>query len=71
VFPHRPSSQGHTRCAAFASAIFGLRDDDGHSVVLVDEVPQDQQDAALRAINACPERAISPQPVTQEVSSGE
>jgi len=51
--------QGHTLCAMTAPKLFGLRDDDGHSYVLVDEVPADEETAARRAVESCPERAIS------------
>jgi ferredoxin len=42
-----------------APTLFGLRDDDGHSYVLVDEVPEVDQTAARKALEGCPERAIS------------
>jgi ferredoxin len=54
--------QGHTRCASFAAAVFGLRPEDGHAVVLVDEVPPGQETAVLKAIEGCPERALAPLP---------
>ena len=50
--------QGHTLCAMTAPKLFGLRDDDGHSYVLVDEVPAAEKAAARRAAENCPERAI-------------
>ncbi len=52
--------QGHTLCAMAAPEIFGLRDEDGHSYVLVTgELTADQQAAANSALIGCPERAIS------------
>ena len=51
--------QGHTLCAMTAPKLFGLRDDDGHSYVLVDELPSDEEAGARRAVESCPERAIS------------
>jgi ferredoxin len=50
--------EGHARCVARAPELFDV-DDDGMSFPLVDEVPADQEDAAGKAIDACPERAIS------------
>jgi ferredoxin len=51
--------QGHTLCAMNAPTLFGLRDDDGHSFVLVDEVPEGDETAARKALESCPERAIN------------
>jgi ferredoxin len=42
-----------------APDIFHLRDDDGHSYVLSEDVPPDRQDDAWLAAQSCPERAIS------------
>ena len=51
--------QGHTLCAMAAPALFGLRDDDGHAYVLVTgDLAPDQEVAARRAAEGCPERAI-------------
>lgn len=50
--------QGHTLCAMRAPNLFELSDIDGHSSALVDEVPADQEVAALEAANSCPEQAI-------------
>jgi ferredoxin len=33
--------------------------DDGYSVVQVDEVPAEHEDAVRAAVNQCPERAIT------------
>lgn len=50
--------QGHTLCAMAASAVFGLRDDDGHSYLLVSEFTPEVIEAAERAASTCPEQAI-------------
>ena len=52
--------QGHGHCWGIESpAVFAPLDDDGHARVLVDEVPEDQEDEVLRAERLCPERAIT------------
>ena len=51
--------QGHALCSMTAPEVFDLREDDGHSEVKVDEVPPEAQEAARRAVEGCPERAIS------------
>ncbi|MFV2174582.1 ferredoxin [Actinomadura sp. LOL_016] len=51
--------QGHTLCAMIAPEIFELRDVDGHSSVVQEDVPQDQEAQVIEAVNSCPERAIS------------
>lgn len=51
--------QGHTLCAMAAPTLFGLSEDDGHSFVLVDPVPAAEETAARKAVDSCPERAIS------------
>ena len=50
--------EGHARCVARAPDLFDV-DDDGKSFLLVDQVPNDQEEAAKSAVQACPERAIS------------
>ena len=50
--------QGHTLCAIAAPAIFDLREEDGHAVVKVADVPPDQEEAVRRAEIGCPEQAI-------------
>lgn len=49
---------GHGRCYALAPELFDA-DDYGHSVLLQDDVPQDQADQARLAVANCPERAIT------------
>lgn len=51
--------QGHTRCNAIVPEVFQLREDDGHSVVVIGEIPSELQRKVRRAVRACPERAIS------------
>ena len=50
--------QGHAVCNMHAPEVFGLQDNDGFGVVLVDVVPPEHEDAARRAVLNCPERAI-------------
>lgn len=51
--------QGHTLCAMRAPRSFELDDVDGHSVVVSEEVPADQEAEVLEAARSCPEQAIS------------
>jgi ferredoxin len=51
--------QGHTLCNMVAPEVFGLRVEDGHAVVLVNEPGGDQADAARKAAATCPEQAIT------------
>jgi ferredoxin len=50
--------QGHTLCNGVAPELFALRDEDGHSYVLVDEVPPELEQQARKAALGCPEGAI-------------
>jgi ferredoxin len=50
--------QGHTACAMAAPEVFGLSDDDGHSYVLLPEVPAHLEAAVRTASLNCPERAV-------------
>ena len=50
--------QGHTLCNGFAPDLFALREDDGHSIVLHEVVPVEQEELARRAALGCPEGAI-------------
>ncbi len=45
-------------CVMSAGALFD-QDDDGIVVVLVDEVPADEEDNAREAVRLCPSQAIS------------
>ena len=51
--------QGHTLCAMRAPRSFELDDVDGHSVVVSEGVPPDQQDEVVEAARSCPEQAIT------------
>ena len=50
--------QGHTLCAMTAPQLFGLRDEDGHSYALSEDVPEELEERAREAARACPEQAI-------------
>lgn len=50
--------QGHTLCATAAPQVFGLREEDGHAVVLMTDVPPELEESAKRAALGCPEQAI-------------
>lgn len=50
--------QGHTLCAMVAPDVFGLRDEDGHSYLLVTEFTPEVIEAAKRGALTCPEQAI-------------
>lgn len=50
--------QGHTLCAMTAPDLFRLRDEDGHSEVVHEEVPAGAEDLARDAVRTCPEQAI-------------
>jgi ferredoxin len=55
----RSACQGHGRCYALAPELFGC-DEEGYSVLIAPgELTVDQQDAARRAVNNCPEFAIT------------
>jgi ferredoxin len=54
----RELCQGHNRCFAEAPGIFEL-DDELKSVVRVDVVPPELEDAVRAAVRNCPERAIT------------
>ncbi|MEW6474411.1 MAG: ferredoxin [Actinomycetota bacterium] len=55
----RDRCQGHGRCNSIAPELFDL-DELGYSVVLCEagQVPDQLSDRAIRAVGACPERAI-------------
>jgi ferredoxin len=50
--------QGHALCEAVASDLFTL-DDEGYSNVDETEVPAGLEELARRAMQTCPERAIT------------
>lgn len=49
---------GHTLCTRTAPDVFDMDDVEGHSVVVLDEVPEPHRDAVRRAALNCPEGAI-------------
>jgi ferredoxin len=51
--------QGHTLCAMIAPKVFELDEIDGHSSVISEDVPADQEAQVNEAARSCPERAIS------------
>ncbi len=51
--------QGHTLCSMIAPKIFEPDEIDGHSSVIDENVPADQEAQVMEAIRSCPERAIS------------
>ena len=51
--------QGHTLCNRVAPELFRLREEDGHSEVLIAEVPKELEEKARKAVRGCPEEAIS------------
>jgi ferredoxin len=50
--------QGHTVCNMQAPAVFGLNDDDGHVLILLDSIPDELGGVARRAVANCPERVL-------------
>jgi ferredoxin len=50
--------QGHARCWAIGPEVFDL-DDEGHSLVLLADVPPELEGKAREAVRNCPERAIA------------
>ena len=49
---------GHGRCYALAPEVFEP-DDEGHSVLRLDEIPPDLEAKARIGVENCPEQAIS------------
>lgn len=55
---HADRCHGHQMCAIAAPALFGS-DDYGNATVLVEgELSPEQEAAARKAVNNCPERAL-------------
>jgi ferredoxin len=52
------SCRGHGICCTLCPEVFMLTDD-GYSVVKTPAVPPDFEEAVRRAVQSCPERAIS------------
>jgi len=59
----RDACQGHGRCYALAPALFEP-DEAGFASVKVVNVPAEQLDQALLAVNSCPELAIRLRPTS-------
>jgi len=51
--------QGHAVCYMTAPDLFRLRDDDGHSYVDSEVVPEGMEEVARLGADSCPERAIT------------
>jgi ferredoxin len=51
--------QGHARCQDHCPEVFGTDDLEGKCVILISEVPVQLQQSASRAVNNCPEGALS------------
>ena len=49
---------GHGRCYALAPEVF-VPDDQGHSHLLLTEIPNELRDKARNAVSNCPEEALS------------
>jgi ferredoxin len=50
--------QGHARCWVICPEVFEL-DEEGHSSVVVTDVPPELESKVREAVNNCPERAIT------------
>lgn len=50
--------QGHGMCALYCPRVFTLNDEDGHGIVLDENVPDDLKEDVLLAQKSCPEEAI-------------
>jgi ferredoxin len=50
--------QGHARCWDICPEVFGL-DEEGHAVVLLEDVPPPLERGVRDAVVNCPERAIA------------
>ncbi len=51
--------QGHARCHAICPELFAIDDESGKSRVRHDPVPPPLEDRAERAVDNCPESALS------------
>ncbi|OJZ76177.1 hypothetical protein BRW65_01760 [Mycobacterium paraffinicum] len=50
--------QGHGRCYSLSPGLFDA-DEEGHSVLLVADVPVGEEPSARQAVQSCPEEAIA------------
>ncbi|WP_080736308.1 ferredoxin [Rhodococcoides fascians] len=53
---------GHAQCFAVAEEIYDIADDDGTCVIRRHTIAPEDEIAAKKGANACPERAISVSP---------
>jgi len=49
---------GHGMCVLACPEIFSLSDEDGHALVVDENVPPELEDAVDQAVRGCPEGAI-------------
>jgi len=49
---------GHGRCYSLAPEVFAP-DDEGHSELVIEDVPESLRDSVMIGMQNCPERAIS------------
>ena len=49
---------GHGRCYGLAPEVFAP-DDEGHSELVIEDVPESLRDSVMIGMQSCPERAIS------------
>lgn len=65
VLVDRSACQGHARCWSTLPGVF-LLDDDGYAAITAADIEPADEPVARRAVQACPERAITilgePQP---------
>jgi ferredoxin len=50
--------QGHGMCLLACPEIFQLNDDDGHAVLIKEQVPPEFEHNVRQAVLSCPEQAI-------------
>ena len=55
---NRETCQGHNRCSMTCPEIYKI-DAEGYAFVEVEEVPTEHEENARRALETCPENAIS------------
>lgn len=54
----RNACQGHGQCTLLAADVFSL-DDEGIAIALIERPPENLREATMRAVRACPVRAIT------------
>ena len=55
----RTACVGHGRCHFFAPEVFALDDAEGRAILLVEQVANSSQAAALKGARSCPEQAVA------------